>query len=494
MRQKLVILLGLVLLVLVLVGLNAATYVQKEKTPDNEISPNRSTYNSGATGTQGLYSLMAETGRKVSRWQYPIDNLLNEKRNPPATFVVVGPVRRPFDETEIKQLLEWVDGGGRLVVIDRTPPEELLGALREWKVEFKTHDLELRFGTDPADQKLMTADTPASKPVQPTVLTARINAVQTSRFASHIEFGWKDKSSVAVTGFGSGTANAIGQQQEEPYDFFKGSPTPESEGAEPPPPPPAKATPQRDPHLDDSDDVYESDSIASYNAPVVHLAGAQRNVLVDVRHGIGSIVFLSDPYIVSNTGVSLVDNAQLAINVLTAGGGLVAFDEYHQGYGSNQNRLFQYFAGTPVVAIFSQVALLIGLFFISKSRRFARAVPEPEPDRLTKLEYVAAMAELQQRTKAYDLAMENIFGEFRRRVSQLFGVDAKLAGRKTLASLIAERIKGDAREIEELMQKCEYIAHGEPSSNKETLRLAARLREIESQLGMTRTGSRRSLK
>ena len=395
-------------------------------------------------------------------------------------------------------MLEWVDRGGRLVIIDRTPPEEFLKGLRDWNVEFKTHDLEMRFGIDPADQKMMTADTPASRPVQPTALmTARVNAIQTSRFASHIDIAWKPEPSTSIKGYGNGISNATGQPQNKPYDFYQGSPTPSPDRNAPPPP--AKSTPARDPHLadeddEDDDDEYVTDGKATYNAPVVHVVGGQRNVVVDIRYGLGSIAFLSDPYLVSNTGVALVDNAQLAMNALTAGGGLVAFDEYHQGYGSNQNRLIQYFAGTPVVAIFSQIALLAGLFFISKSRRFARPVPEPEPDRLTKLEYVAAMAELQHRTKAFDLAMENIYGEFRRRVSQLFGVDSRLTGRNTLASLIAERIKGDAHDIGELMQECEYISHGEPTSSKETLRLTARLREIESQLGMTRGGGRRSLK
>ena len=50
-------------------AVNAASYTQKEKTPDSEAVPNRSTYNSGATGTQAFYTLLAETGRKVTRWQ-----------------------------------------------------------------------------------------------------------------------------------------------------------------------------------------------------------------------------------------------------------------------------------------------------------------------------------------------------------------------------------------------------------------------------------------
>ena len=114
MRQKLGIILGLAALILILIGLNAATYVQKEKTPDNEIIPNRSSFNSGATGTQALYTLLAETGRNVSRWQQPIDALATvSPGNIPATFVVVGRSRRQFEDIEIKQLLEWVNRGGR---------------------------------------------------------------------------------------------------------------------------------------------------------------------------------------------------------------------------------------------------------------------------------------------------------------------------------------------------------------------------------------------
>lgn len=477
MRQKLGIFIGLIFLVLILIGLNAATYVQREKTPDSEIAPNRSTFNTGATGTQAFYSLLAETGRRVTRWQSPTDALLTEKRNAPTTLVVIGQVRRPFDETEARQLLEWVNNGGRLVLIDREPPKEFVEALKEWNVSIKTNELEMMFGMDPADQKQMTNQMPAARPVQPSVFTASVNAVQTSRFASNVEFAWGAKPPVTTTETGTGFTRLAAQENEQPYEFYQGSPTPM--------PPTA-----RDPHIvkaerDEADDDYDD---TRYNAPVVHLAGGGRNILIDAKYGIGSIVILTDPYIVSNVGVSLVDNAQLGINVVTAAGGLIAFDEYHQGYGSNQNRFFQYFAGTPVVAIFVQLMVIAALVFFSQGRRFARPVPEPEPDRLAKLEYVSAMAELQQRTRAYDLAIENIYSDFRRRVSRLFGVDNTATGRKQLAALIAERIKGDTAEIEELMFKCEDVVHGEPTNKKESVALASRLREIEAQLGLVRLG------
>jgi len=224
--------------------------------------------------------------------------------------------------------------------------------------------------------------------------------------------------------------------------------------------------------------------------PVTHVAAGDKNVVVDVPYGSGRIVLVSDPYIVSNAGIGLVDNSTLALN-LVAGGEAIAFDEYHQGYGTNNNQLARYFQGTPVIAIFLQLAALVALIFFSQSRRFARPLPESEPDRLSKLEYIAAMAELQQRTAAYDLAIENIYHDFRRRVSRLVGADNTTIKRPDLAKLVAERAKMPASEVDELMFKCEDIMHGEPTDRKETVELIKQLRIVEERLGMSRSARAR---
>lgn len=490
MRQKLGIILGLTVLILILIGLNAATYVQKEKTPDNEIIPNRSSFNSGATGTQALYSLLNETGRNVTRWQQPMDSLTAQSpKNTPSTFVVVGKTRRQFEDIEIKQLLEWVNTGGRLVLVDRALDERLTKAIAVWQLTQKTNDLELLLVIDPSDAPQMTSGMPASRPVLPSVFTQNVNAIQTSRFASHIDISMKPPDVITTTGQGSGITNL--QAGSTPYDFYDPTPSPEPSyemQADAPPPAPPRSS---------SITTVQGDEVAgdaAYSAPVVHVIGNARNVLVDIPYGAGEIVVLSDPFVVSNAGVGLVDNAQLAINVVASGGGLVAFDEFHQGYGANRNQFFAYFSGTPVVAILGQIALIIFVVMLSRSRRFARAVPEGEPDRRTKLEYVGAMAELQQRTRAYDLALENIFADFKRRVSNLFGLDVRSTNSRQLAKLIAERGKVDAAEIESVLEKIQDIIHGETTNKKETVALTARLREIESQLGMDRTVHRRAVR
>ena len=490
MRQRILIILALIFLTILLVGLNAASYTQKEELPDTEIAPNRSTYHAGATGTRAFYDLLAETGRKPMRWQEPMSALLSNNNNP-STFVVIGQTRQEFTDKEIEQLLSWVSKGGKLVIIDREPPAELVKTTANWSVSFETSKNLPFFNTDPTDQKQMTEKTVAAKPVQPTVLVEKVNAVQPSRFASSIKF---ERFTGAVLNSNSTKNNAPKEFSLEPKEE---NPTPEEQAknneifmvSEPTPvPPPSKAAPQE--NADDGLSTKKTDSEAidsdALTAPVVHLATDKKHLLVDVPFGSGKIVFLTDPYIVSNGGINLVDNAQIAVNIAASSGGIVAFDEYHQGYGANNNSLFAYFAGTPLTAMILQFAALIGVILYTKSRRFARPLPENEPNRLSKLEYVAAMAELQQRTKAYDLAIENIYTDFRRRTARLVGVDNFTTSRRDLAKLIAERAELNFDEVDNLMFKCEDIIRGEPTNKHEIVQITSRLRELEGKLGLQR--------
>lgn len=536
MRQKLFMFLTLIGLIAILIGLNAATYVQKQQIPDNEVRPNRSSYNPGSTGTQALYTLLSETGRKVVRWQEPPDGLRTGSKNTPAVFVVIGQLKREFIEQEAVDLYQWVYDGGRLVIVDREPAELLARPIGKWQVYFSIADDKDVFTVDPADQNQITKDVAASKPVQPSAFTAQVNAVQTSRFSSFLGF---DRTA-PTTGQGSG---GYGPPRNGPppaaappppanYEMRNSSSSNRSGNA---PmvrdPAPARGPANTNSNLNASSQRYTTVSrgntssadsgtgtesnkatiqggdyytgppaaaddetgfeVNDGNAPVVYFANENRAIMAETRYGAGRIVYISDPYIFSNAGIALVDNSRLALNVLGVQDGVVAFDEYHQGFGGNNNRLFQYFAGTPVVAIFVQAIILAGLVLFSQSRRFARPVPEPEPDRLSKLEYVSAMAELQERTRAFDLAIENIYNDFRRRAARLLGVDNYTVTRREMAAQIAERAKLDPNDVEDVMFQCEDIMHGEPTDKKEVVALIGRLRGIEEKLGMRRIGRTR---
>ncbi len=471
MRQRLIIFLGLFIVIAVLIALNAASYTQKEKIPDSELLPNRSTFNGGATGTRAYFDLLNETGRRPVRWIEPISDL--NQPNSPDVFVVIGSLREEFTKEEATELLRWVSGGKRLVVISREPAKELVATDTSYEIKFGGFENPF-ISTDAYNQSEMTISTNAAKPASPSIFTTSVNAIQPSRFSKSIEIRRRSSNELVAP---SETTDSFTAETPMPHggDEFE-VPTPN--------PVPTGAT------ADQNTAESEDDEILVL-APLVLFANDRKNIVVDAPYGAGRIIYVSDPYIVSNTGIGIADNAAFAIR-LAATNGTVAFDEYHHGYGSNRNRFFEFFAGTPVIGIFLQLFLIVGLLLFSQSRRFARPVPEPEPNRLSKLEYVSAMAELQQRTSGYDLAMENIYGDFKRRVSKLLGVDNHTTPRGALARLIVERVPSEnLDEIDSVLKRCEDINYGDVTKPKEMVRLTKRLREIETELGLLRRKEKR---
>jgi len=436
MRQRLTIILTIVVIVGLLVLLNAVTYVKEQKTGDSEFSANRSTYHAGPTGLRAFYDYLSESGHKVIRWRESTDKLLGMSGDSVRTLVVVGRTQLPFTTQEASGLLSWVDQGGHLVVIDRDPQPELLPRSGKWQIAATQLDLP-SFDLDATDPNQMTERVTALKPDQPSLLTQQVQEVMPSRFAARLKL---------VTSESSGT----------PVEYEKHSLAPKEVAI-------------------DSDEVD--------HAPVIHIEDRNGALLVDYTYGTGRITILGDPFIVANNGIRLRDNLQLAINLVTNGDGLIAFDEYHQGRGITQNEFASYFSGTPVLAIGAQIILLILFIIWTGALRFARPLPLVQVDRRSSLEFVASMSELQERSRAYDLAVENIYARTRRVLARYAGVDYN-SSRSEVASRVAKRSTIDAHSLETLMRQCEETINGEPTTSRQALDLVRRLREVERTLGL----------
>src|SRR5437660_5531143 len=134
MRQRLVIIITLVVVVGLLILLNAASYVKLEPTNDSEMFPDRSTLNAGATGTRALYDFLHESGYQVARWRESTASLLSFNGPKPATIVVIGETLVPVSASESQELLHWVENGGRLVIIARSPDHSLLPSSGDWTI------------------------------------------------------------------------------------------------------------------------------------------------------------------------------------------------------------------------------------------------------------------------------------------------------------------------------------------------------------------------
>jgi hypothetical protein len=482
MRQRLTIILTFVVIIGLLVVINTISHVQEEPDHDLEFAPNRSTYHSGPTGTRALHDFLNESGYRVMRWREPVAQLMSRSGRMVTTLVVVGETRLALEQEDINVLRNWVATGGRLIVVDRTPDHRLLPDLG-WAIRVLDGPLP-NVDTNPADSNQMTQNVSELKPIQPTLLTNNVESVMPSRFASR--FLVKAEPTPTPTSHGIGPGD-----QRPSYVFEMPSPAPSpdenedelgsfAEEEQTEPPPEAASSPPPVAIHDEDEEVYRVNV-----APVAHIGDSAGALLVDYAYGSGRIVLLSDPYLIANGGIRLKDNLTLATNLL--GGpptaGLIAFDEYHQGRGISRNAFASYFAGTAVLPIAGQLVLLVLVVLWTNGRRFARPLPLVQVDRRSSLEFVASMAELQERSRAYDLAIENIYTRIRRVLARHAGVDYN-SSRSEIAERIAERSSVDRNELETLMRQCEEAINGEPITSRQSVHLVRRLREIERDLGL----------
>jgi hypothetical protein len=430
MRQRLTIILTFMVIIGVLVILNSLSYVSEDKEQDHEIAPNRSTYHSGPTGARALHDFLKESGYKVIRWRETTGQLLSESGKMVSTFVVIGRTPVAFTDDEAEALRGWIARGGRFVLIDRHLDKQLTPKSGGWALSARHYGFP-DLNVNPADSAQMTENVTAVTPAQPTMLTSNIEKVMPSRFASRL---------VVLP------------------------PTEES--------------------LDEYDPLVDSEGVPLESpAPVVHVEDRNGALLVDYSYGQGKIVVLSDPYMVANGGIKLDDNLQLALNALGSRDKLIAFDEFHHGKGISQNAFAGYFAGTPVLALAAQLMLLVLLVIWTNARRFGRPLPLPHVDRRSSLEFVASMAELQERSRAFDLAIENIYTRTRRVLAKYAGLDYN-SPRAEIAARVAERSTIDGQELETLMRECEDAINGAPISWRQALILVRRLRQVEKDLGL----------
>lgn len=446
MRQRLAIIFTFVVIIGLLVLLNTVTHLKSEKTQDFEITPNRSTYHAGPTGLRALHDFLSESGYKVIRWRETPKKLLGDSGKLVTTFVVVGQTQVPLDNDDAASLHDWVAGGGRLVIIDRKP-NDLAPESGGWRILASALEMP-NIEVDPANSNQMTEDVKAVQPVQPTVLTTNVQSVLPSRYAARLRVLPPAEEESAKPG---SSAIVIAPKRRSPKPVISDAP-------------PKVETP-------------------SSPAPIVHIGDSNGALLVDYSFGLGKVVILSDPYIVTNSGIKLNDNLQLAINTITARDGVIAFDEYHQGRGVTENAFAAYFAGTPVLAFAGQIVLLALIMLWTNARRFGRPIPLAQVDRRSSLEFVASMAELQERSRAFDLAIENIYTRTRRVLARYAGLDYN-SSRSEIATRIAARSSIDGHKLDTLMRQCEEAINGAPITSRQSIDLVRRLREVERELGL----------
>lgn len=220
---------------------------------------------------------------------------------------------------------------------------------------------------------------------------------------------------------------------------------------------------------------------------VVQFASKDGALVIDRPVGDGHVTFVSDTYPIQNNGIVEADNVALALNLIDAvqPPGVVAFDEYHHGYGGPRSAVGEglrgYIAGTPVPWIIGQLGLLTVVIAMTIGRRLGRPVPLATERRTGSLVFVSSMANIQRLAGASDLAIDNIAASFRSKICRFAGLPSN-APIKELARVAGERAGVDPAPISDLLHRCETSLVGDRPSKAELLALVVELRTLQAKL------------
>ena len=423
----------IVLVIAILVGMSAAGAIEFDRPVENEFAPNRSTYNSGQTGTRALYQLLEESGTPVARWRSHYSSLYTEGKD--SILVIIGPfpLGQKMSEEEAIVLQSWISTGGRALIISRSPIEQFGDpAIRAKEPEkLPAPDATPEQFIDQESDRLIA---------QPTELTRKVRGLAFSNFASRMSFH------NMVEGAG-GTAKA--------------------------------ASP------DDTSEEKEEYSAPALYAPVIHLGDKDGAALADFKYGEGRVIFLSDPFVVANNGIARGGNLTLALNILHSMGAperRILFDEFHHGYHTGGNPLVNYFRGTPAPWLLLQGLGLSLLIVYTYSRRFARPLPLPKVPRHSPLEFVGSMANLQQAAQARELALENIYPRFKAGLCRRLGLSSRASRDEIITGARRRRFPISEIELRQTLSDAEMTLAGEAIDDARLLSLVSRMRRIISQM------------
>ncbi|MFM8393444.1 MAG: DUF4350 domain-containing protein [Acidobacteriota bacterium] len=127
MKRTIGAILMIIAALLLLAGLSAARYISLDRPTESETQPNRSTYNTGPTGSRAFYQLLEASGRPVGRWRENFQKL--EQNGDRSALIMIGPFNPATfrNEEEIRALERWINNGGQLLLITRQLQFQLRG-------------------------------------------------------------------------------------------------------------------------------------------------------------------------------------------------------------------------------------------------------------------------------------------------------------------------------------------------------------------------------
>jgi hypothetical protein len=364
-RRDMFILLGLfgVLVVFTLLG--------PGRSRDETFSSTPTSHSSAPRGALALFRWVEGMGYDARRLEYTHFSL---EDGPDALFIL-NPTEA-INRTQTEMILEWVEGGRTLVLVDSR--SAFFGGGNQLLREL---DIQVQSASDEVGQ------IERASVLQPALYTPPVQDVLV-------------RTEYVVRGSRSDVAPLVGVPIEEQADDEEAGESPAEENAT------------------GEEQVFEA-------------------VLVGLKQGDGYIYVSSAIFPFTNEGLRDEQNAGLVLNLLRSvpRGGVVVFDEWHHGFHTPPS-LRSVVLSNPWGQAVVYSVLVVAVYLVWTGRRFGRPVPLQEDVALrSSAEYVENMADLLQRGRKHDFLLRHYQSMCKRRIARPYGINPQLADADFIAEL-----------------------------------------------------------
>jgi len=414
---------GLVILGLIIAFTILISYLIS-RSPQYDLTEDHASFRTNEWGTKALRDICERNQISVELQERPWDEF---EASPQALLCVFDPNFGPARE-QVSALVEWVRGGGRvLLAVDTNHALEYNAA---YGYISANHVLLAHLGLATSQVGLYRA-TVAVEPGVPSPVVSQVKQLQVNSPQRLAVANSTDEVQKHLR-------RLVGDQQKLP--------------------------------------TIEPVAVDSYQ-PL--LSDADGVLVIRVKIGQGMIDVITDADILVNGQIGQADNIILAMNLIYARGipEAVYFDEYHHGRRARQfdrEKLPGSFLVRAMVALF--VCLVI--YLSGGLWRFGRPVPLKAESRRSLSEHIAAFAGLYQGAQATGAALAKIAQRFRWRLTQATGLPPS-ADARDLARAVGQSFAVDSEGLAALLMELDAIDADAELSEARMLGLTRRIATFE---------------
>jgi len=389
-----------------------------------DLTEDHASFRTNEWGTKALCEICERNQVNVKLHERPWDEF---EASPQALLCVFDPNFGP-DREQLTALIDWVRGGGRVLLAVDT--DHVLEYNAAYGYISANHVLLSHLGLLTSQVGLYRA-TVAVEPAVPSSVASQVKRLQVNSPQRLAVASSTDEVQQHLR-------RLVGDQQELPT-------------IEP------VAVDQYQPLLSDADGV----------------------LVMRVKIGRGMIDVISDADILGNSQIGQADNIILAMNLIYARGipEAVYFDEYHHGRRARQPES-ERLPGTFLIRAIAALFVCLVIYLSGSLWRFGRPVPLKPPARRSLAEHIAAFAGLYQGAQATGAALAKIAQRFRWRLTQVTGLPPS-ANARDLARAVGQSFAVDSEGLTALLMELDAIDADAELSEAQMLGLTRRIATFE---------------